>query len=81
MPIHPSRHYQRRSRYHRKSSSSSTRSSEHSLNNDVDQYQRPTKGTLASELDKIRPKVNKNKTVTSDEKPSKNDTNVSYPNQ
>jgi cyclin-dependent kinase 12/13 len=73
MSVHPSRHYHRRTRYHRKSSSSSTHSSEHSLNNDVDQYKRSTKGTLASELDKIRPKVNKTKTVTTNEQSSKND--------
>ena len=81
MSIHPSRHYQRRSRYHRKSSSSASRSSEHSLDNNVDQHQRSTKGTLASELDKIRPKANKNKAVTSDEQPPKNDTDVSSSNQ
>ncbi|CAF1016361.1 unnamed protein product [Rotaria sp. Silwood1] len=79
------RHY-RRSKYHRKSSSSSTHSSEHSSSNENDnnnQYQRSTKGTLASELDKIRPKVNKNKTLTTNiqtqsEQQSKpdNDTNA-----
>lgn len=60
-------HHQRKSKYHRKSSSSSTRSSERSSSNENDdnaKCQRSTKGTLASELDKLRPKFNKNKTVT-----------------
>jgi hypothetical protein len=81
MSIHPSRPYHRRSRYHRKSSTSSTHSSEHSLTNDIDQYQRSTKGTLASELDKLRPKVNKTKTVTTNEQPSKNDNDVRISNK
>ncbi|CAF1211890.1 unnamed protein product [Rotaria sordida] len=92
MSIYSSHHYHqhhhnyRRSKYHRKSSSSSTQSSEHSSSNENDnnnQYQRSTKGTLASELDKIRPKINKNKTLTTNiqsqsEQQSKpdNDTNT-----
>jgi hypothetical protein len=72
MSVYPSHHYQqqqhhRRSKYHRRSSSSSTHTSEHSSSNENDnnnQHQRSTKGTLASELDKLRPKINKNKTVT-----------------
>ena len=75
--IHSSRNYHRRSKYHRKSSSTSSHSSEHSLVNDVDQYQRSTKGTLASELDKIRSKVNKTKTVSTNEQQPKNDNDVS----
>ncbi|CAF0851221.1 unnamed protein product [Adineta steineri] len=74
-------HHRRKSKYHRKSSSSSTHSSEHSSLNENDnnnQYQRSTKGTLASELDKLRPKIDKKKTVTTNiqtqnEQESKND--------
>jgi hypothetical protein len=78
MSIYPSHHYNhRRSKYHRRSSSS-THSSEHSSanENDNNQHQRATKGTLASELDKLRPKINKNKTGTTDIQ-SQNDDNVS----
>ncbi|CAF3032379.1 unnamed protein product [Rotaria socialis] len=71
MPMYSShsfhQHNYRRSKYHRKSSSSPTHSSDHSSSNENDtshQNQRSTKGTLASELDKLRPKVNKNKAVT-----------------
>jgi hypothetical protein len=87
MSIHPSQHYHhhRTSKYHRRSSSSSTHSSDHSPfneNNNNNQYQRSTKGTLASELDKLRPKINKTKTITTNirsqnEQQSKNDINVS----
>ncbi|CAF2142333.1 unnamed protein product [Rotaria magnacalcarata] len=71
MPMYSShsfhQHNYRRSKYHRKSSSSPTHSSDHSSSNENDtshQNQRSTKGTLASELDKLRPKVNRNKAVT-----------------
>jgi hypothetical protein len=80
MSIYPSRQYHRRSKYHRRSSSSSTHSSEHSLSNDIDNN-KSTKGTLASELDKLRPKINKTKPTTNNnqslnEQQSKNDNDV-----
>lgn len=81
---HNYHHHYRRSKYDRKSSSSSTRSSDRSSPNENDgnsQHQKSTKGTLASELDKIRPKI-KNKALTSNtsaksDHSSKPDTDVS----
>lgn len=72
MSVHSSRTYHRQSKYSRRSSSISSRSSEHSINNDLEQ--KPTKGTLASELDKIRPKFNKTKTLTTNEQTTKTNT-------
>jgi len=67
-------YHRRSSKYHRRSSSGSSRSSEHTIHTELEQ--KPTKGTtLGSELDKIRPKITKTKTVTTNEQIT-NDTNA-----
>ena len=74
-----SSHHYRRSKYRLRSSSSSTHSSEKSSSNENhnnNQRQRSTKGTLASELDKLRPKINKNKTEVPSDQLLKSDNNV-----
>jgi hypothetical protein len=62
-------HRRQTSKHRRRSSSSSTRSSENnsylsSNDNDDGAHRKATKGTLGSELDKLRPKGNQNKTVS-----------------
>jgi hypothetical protein len=72
--IYSSHHRSRNSTHRRRSSSSSLspRSNEihqHAPSNQYDSNQtgKLTKGTLGSELDKLRPKTNKNKTITTAE--------------
>ncbi|CAF3414292.1 unnamed protein product [Rotaria sp. Silwood1] len=80
--IYSSHHHRSRNSKHRRKSSSSSLSSRSSDNNQYsptndyehNQHGKLTKGTLGSELDKLRPKTTKNKTVTQTKTTSDNQT-------
>ena len=73
------RHRSRNFKYHRRSSSLSTRSSDNNQHSPIKEYDQTKlmKGTLGSELDKLRPKIDQDKTNTTLESQTQiNDHNV-----